>query len=180
MFCDDDALLDAMGQRGLWTVLCVGSGISQEPHALAAAGLDVTALDISPHAMHVASELTLGDAGVGRFFNGRRTRPGGSVKFAVGTLLDSCLCPGPFDVVIERRTLQLFPDGERSRALTALVARLSERGILVTHCHDGRWRPPAPPMHVVEPLLKTQGIEILRHGSSMPDDGRVAFVVMST
>ena len=109
MFCDDDALLDAMHTRGLTTVLCVGSGISQEPHALAAAGFDVTALDISPFAMRFASELTLSPSRVGQFFDLQRTRPGGTVKFAVGDLVDSTVCPGPFDVVIERKTLQLFP-----------------------------------------------------------------------
>jgi hypothetical protein len=180
MFCDDDALLDTIAERGLRTVLCVGNGISQEPHALAAAGLHITALDISPFATRLASELTLGESDVGRFFKGQRTRPGGSVRFEVGDLLDAAVCPGPFDVVIERRTLQLFPEIERARALMAVAARLSERGVLVTHCHDGGWKPPASPLHVVEPLLKPHGFQVLRHGSSMPDDGRVALVVMST
>jgi hypothetical protein len=180
MFCDDDALLDAMEVRGLKTVLCVGSGISQEPHALAAAGLDVTALDISAFAMRFASETALTDGEGGRFFNWNRTRPGGTVRCAVGSLLDPEACPGPFDVVIERKTLQLFPESERAAALSAVTARLSERGILLTHCHDGCWRPPATPRHVIEPLLGPAGFHILRYGSSVPSDGRVAMVVMST
>lgn len=102
MFCDDNSLLDAIKIRGLRTVLCVGSGISQEPQALAAAGLDVTALDISPFAMRLASELPLSGA-EGRFFDGNRIRPGGSVKFEVGNVLDAAVCPGPFDVSRGRR-----------------------------------------------------------------------------
>lgn len=180
MFCDDNALLDAMELRGLTTVLCVGSGISHEPHALAAAGLDVIALDISPFAMRFASALSLNATGVGRFFDSRRTRRGGSVKFAVGDLLDSTVCPGPFDVIIERKTLQLFPEHERAVALGALVARLSPNGILLTHCHDGSWKPPEPRTHVIEPLLGPSGFRIVRHGSAVPDEGRAAFVVLST
>jgi len=36
--------------------------------------------------------------------------------------MDPAICPGPFDVIVERRTLQLFPSGERGAA----VARLSD------------------------------------------------------
>jgi hypothetical protein len=31
--------------------------------------------------------------------------------------MDSAVCPGPDDVIIERRTLQLFADEERPHAL---------------------------------------------------------------
>ena len=47
MFCSDGELVDAMSACELRSVLCVGSGISQEPRALCAAGFDVTALDLS-------------------------------------------------------------------------------------------------------------------------------------
>lgn len=180
MFCDDNALLDAMNVRGLRTVLCVGSGISQEPHAVAAAGFHVTALDISPFAVRFASRLALSPGDIGRFFDSRRTRPSGTVTFAVGDLLDYTVCPGPFDVVIERKTLQLFPERERAVALGAVVNRLSQNGILLTHCHDGGWKPPASPIHLIQPLLRPSGVTVVEQGSPVPNEGRIAFVVMST
>jgi len=180
MFCEDNLLLSAMEARGLSTVLCVGNGISQEPHALAAAGMNVTALDISPVAIHLASRFALEPTDLGQFFDPNRTRPGGTVKFVVGDLLDSTVCPGPFDVAIERRTLQLFPEQERSAALRAVATRLSPEGILLTHCHDGGWRPPRKPKHVIEPLLGASGFSIAHHGSPVDRRGRIAFVVEST
>lgn len=181
MFCFGDGdLLDAIGQRHLETVLCAGSGISQEPHALAAAGLDVTALDISPFAMRFASQAVLNGNEHERFFGPNRARAGGTARFVVGDLMNPEVCPGPFDVVIERRTLQLFPEAERTAALSAVTARLSERGILLTHCHDGRWRPPAAPRHVIEPLLGPAGFHMMGRGSLLPSDGRVAIAMMST
>src|SRR5215208_5136720 len=68
MFCRDDKLLDAIHERRLSTVLCVGSGVSMEPHALSAAGLQVTALDISPVAMDFAGGMSNTPAGLERFF----------------------------------------------------------------------------------------------------------------
>ena len=179
IFCHEEPLLDAIEQRGLKTVLCVGSGISQEPHALAAAGLDVIALDISPFAIRFASQAVLNGDEHERFLGRDRTRPGGTARFEVGNLLDPAVFPGPFDVVIERRTLQVFPEPERAAALSAVTARLSERGILLTHCHDGSWRPPAAPRHVIEPLLGA-GFCRMRPGAPLPPDGRAVMIIMST
>ena len=180
MFCFGlGDLLDAIGQRRLKSVLCAGSGISQEPHALAAAGLDVTALDISSFAMRFASQAVLNGNEHEQFFGPNRARAGGTARFAVGDLMNPEVCPGPFDVVIERRTLQLFPEAERAAALSAVAARLSDCGILLTHCHDGRWRAPAAPRHVIEPLLGSHFYR-MRHGATLPPDGRAAMVVMST
>src|SRR5262245_47268332 len=52
---NDDLLVHFMNEYGLHTVLCAGNGTSQEPRALAAAGFDVTALDISPVAVRFAA-----------------------------------------------------------------------------------------------------------------------------
>src|SRR5215210_3484590 len=141
MFCRDDALLDAIHARGLSTVLCVGSGVSMEPHALTAAGLHVTALDISPVAMEFARQVSNTPAGIERFFKPEHLRPGGSLQFCVGDLTDPSMCPGPYDVIVERKTLQLFPEAERPAAVAAVVARLSENGLFLTHSHNGGWRP---------------------------------------
>lgn len=35
-------------------------------------------------------------------------RGGGILRFATGDVLDELVCPGPFDAIIERRTLQLL------------------------------------------------------------------------
>lgn len=54
MFCHDAPLIQCLIKRGAKTLLCAGDGISQEPRALAAAGFEVTAIDFSPAAVHLA------------------------------------------------------------------------------------------------------------------------------
>jgi len=178
MFCDDEELIRHMAARGMTRVLCVGNGISQEPRALAAAGLRVVALDLSPVASQLAQTWECSDADLEQFYDPSLQRPGGRLEFVAGDLLDPTVCPGPFDVVIERRTLQLFPPEERPVALDALSARLAVHGILLSHCHDGAWRPPEPREHALEELFRQRGWTIGR------DDGapgeRAAWLVLST
>ena len=59
----------------------------------------------------------------------------------MGDLFDVALCPGPFDVVIERRTIQRIPAQERPVALSALAGRLSEVGIFLSHSNDEQYSP---------------------------------------
>ena|SRR5215469_8364395 len=59
----DDLLLAIMAEYGLKKVLCAGNGLSQEPRALARAGYDVTALDLSPKASRPC-RLSRGDSGM--------------------------------------------------------------------------------------------------------------------
>jgi hypothetical protein len=75
----------------------------------------------------------------------------------VGDFRDPAVCPGPFDVVIERRTVQLFPDDDRANALQLLADRLDGHGIFLSHCHDARWRPPAARVHLTEPWFEENG-----------------------
>lgn len=135
LFCRDGRLIDAMRANRLKTILCAGSGISQEPKALALAGFDVTVLDISPLAIKVAQAWSVPDTLLLNLIEGRRARRAGRVRFVAGDLLDGGLCPGPFHVVLERKTLQLFPDDERPAAMRALAARLGRRGIFFSHSH---------------------------------------------
>ena len=53
----------------------------------------------------------------------------------LGDLLDTTVCPGPFDVVLERRTLQLYSDQHRPAAMHALATRLATPGIFFSHSH---------------------------------------------
>jgi SAM-dependent methyltransferase len=156
MFCDDGLLVDSMRANELHTILCVGNGISQEPRALAAAGFDVTALDLSPFATDMARQATPPPEYLKRLLGGRSLETGGQLDFTVGDLCDSTVCPGPFDVIIERRTLQLFVR-DHDRAVQAVANRLNPRGIFFSHAHDGGWRPPAPRRHACEDWFAAQG-----------------------
>jgi SAM-dependent methyltransferase len=143
MLCRDGRLIDGMRANRLKTILCVGSGISQEPKALALAGFDVTVLDISPLALKVAQACDVPDKFLLNFLEGRQVGRRRRVRFIEGDLLDASICPGPYDVVLERRTLQLYPDDDRPAAMRALAARLATPGIFFSHSHrnlaPGAW-----------------------------------------
>ena len=135
----DHLLVEVMADAGLRTILCAGSGISQEPRALAVAGFDVTALDLSPTAMSVAKAHELDSRDFSRFCPAEARRPGGHVEFVVGDLFDVAICPGPFDVIIERRTVQRIPEDRRGIALQSLAGRLGEVGIFLSACDDDQF-----------------------------------------
>jgi len=166
-----------MRKLGLRTILCAGNVLSREPHALAAAGFDVTAVDLSewatefmkkvrpkpealrrffaypgfirpslPLSLRSAASRLKDPRGIAtvdqeirllwhcntrtlrsRLFNPAR-RGGGTLSFLSGDLLDPSFCKGPFDVIIERRTVQLFSSSERDEILQRLAARLNSNG----------------------------------------------------
>jgi hypothetical protein len=182
MFCDDEQLIEAMQSRGVKTVLCAGNGISQEPRALAAAGFKVTAMDLSPAATYLAELWQFTPDELDRFCRKEQRRAGGSATFVTGSIFDPAVCPGPFDVIIERRMLQLSPEEERGNALEALTARLSVDGLFLSHCHDGGWRPPAEPVHLVERCLRERNWPIAKVGwkERFAYRGRVAWLQMTT
>ena len=181
---NDDWLASVMYEYGLRTILCAGNGVSQEPKALAAAGFDVTALDISTVAVSSAKQCN--DDRCLDFCSPKIRRPGGHVEFAVGDLLDATVCPGPFDVVIERRTIQWFGEHERAAALSALSGRLGQSGIFLSHClddpfplelgwsqHEFGW------FHASEAWFRTNGWTIWDGIRSSALTGRVAWLVRS-
>ncbi len=178
LFCDDGPLVDAMGTSGLRSVLCVGNGLSQEPRALAWAGFDVTVLDLSPLATEMMKRAEPPADYLARLIGGRSPGQGGRLRFVTGDLRDPTVCPGPFDVVIERRTLQLFPEDERPQALRAVADRLAPRGIFLSHCHDGCWRPPAPRTHANAAWFDAEGWP--RANGSTTVEARVAWLFMTT
>ena len=178
MFCDDTHLIECLIRRGAKELLCAGNGISQEPRALAAAGFEVTAIDMSPVAADIAQTWHFSSKELDTFCHKEQRAPGGTATFVVGDILNRSECPGPFDAIIERRTLQLFPEEERGVALDALALRLKPEGMFLSHCHDGAWKPPSKPVHQVEHVFRGRGWSIVRRP---PDHhGRTAWLTMST
>jgi SAM-dependent methyltransferase len=180
MFSDDRGLIAYMTSRGFRSVLCAGNGISQEPRALESAGFDVTALDLSPAAAQLAQAIRPGPDYLSMFADTASWRSEGTLKYVTADLLDAGVCPGPFDVIIERRTVQLFRGPEFGKALEALARRLRPDGLFLSHCHDGGWRPPTPPAHAAESWFREQGWTIWRGDLRTAPNKRVANLFMST
>jgi len=185
MMSSDDRLIPLLAGRHVRTILCAGNGLSTEALSLALHGFHVTALDVSsvPGARMVASlsdpdgahsrlpgfgvtgnTVRFGDAGLlgsdvcPRIHRTDAHPPqgGGSLTFATGDLMDPGVCAGPFDAVIERRTVQLFPEAERPAAVDRLVSRLADRGLFVSHHHDGCGRP-GETTHYATSLITARG-----------------------
>jgi SAM-dependent methyltransferase len=180
MFCDDRRLVEVMNSEGMKSVLCAGSGISQEPHALADAGFEVMALDLSPRAMAFVRDLKLSSEGFDHFCAPDMRRPGGRVDFITGNILDSTVCPGPFDVIIERLTAQNYINGDIGAVLGGLAKRLSPGGIFLSHTHDGSWRPPADPRHFTKAWFQDNQWTIWDGNRDRKPRGRVAWPITST
>jgi hypothetical protein len=178
MFVDDGKLVDAMLANGLKTVLCIGNGVSQEPRALAWAGFDVTAMDLSPLATELARRATPPDDFLKQLVGGKSGGRNGLLEFVVGDVRDSSCCPGPYDVVIDRKTLQLFPGADRATAMQAVANRLASRGIFFSHAHDGSWKPPAPRRHATESWFRTEGWQFWRGGTRLTT--RVAWLLTTS
>lgn len=179
MFCWDHELVAAMTSADMKTVLCVGSGISREPRALAEAGFTVVAMDLSPTAIEIARAVEFTADDVGTFFDPKFRRPGGSVDFVVGSFLDPSVCGGPFDVIIERRTAQLFAGRDLDGVMSKLSNRLTENGILFSHCHDASGGPWDDPVHFAESWFRDDGWSDWRGEGDKPR-GRVAWTFIST
>jgi hypothetical protein len=180
MFCDDRQLVTVMRNKGMSSVLCAGSGISQEPRALAEAGFRVVALDLSPKAMEIARSLEFPAHAFESYCDVGSRRPEGTVEFVVGDLLDPNRCPGPFDVIIERRTAQLFLAEGLEGILSAMANRLSKTGIFLSHSHDGGWKPPGSPRHFTKSWFKENGWHVCTGSLDQVPSGRVAWLYTTT
>ncbi|MFN8177753.1 MAG: hypothetical protein U0167_07495 [bacterium] len=208
----DAALPGLLASRGAQTILCAGNGLSSEALSLALLGFHVTALDISAvpadvfgrmlrspwHPLNRIRGIGIGDDNVVRFACSGpidselcpvmhrsadlAPKGGGTLALVTGDLMDPNVCPGPFDVVIERRTVQLFPQDQQISALDCLVGRLAERGVFVSHEHQGGWRPGKPETHHAEAWLRSRGFVLRsRLGSEQRDSApRLAYLVFST
>jgi len=180
MFLDDSELVRAMKDEGMKRVLCAGNGISQEPKILAAAGMDVVALDISPQAAEIAKRFQIPMGAISQYYGAGFESPGGKLEFVTGNILDPTVCPGPFDVIIERSTVQNYYSRDIGTVMNPLANRLSENGIFFSHCHNGAWRPPAKPVHFSESWFKGAGWTIWYGDSGRKPQGRVAWLCLST
>jgi SAM-dependent methyltransferase len=180
MFCDDRNLVQVMNTEGMNSVLCAGNGISQEPRALAQAGFQVVALDLSPRAVEIARGFKFPTDGFEYFCEPGMRRSGGHVDFAVGDILDPAVCPGPFDVIIERRTAQIFFNHDMGSVLGALAERLGQDGIFLSHCHDGAWKPPAEPRHFTKSWFQQKRWTIWNGSPGRKPPGRVGWLFTST
>ena len=204
MMASDRELVPRLIGRGARSILCAGNGLSAEAFALALNGFDVTALDISSIAaaaqraafidgpQRIAGSTAHEDGTIvfppgpidPRFLppihraENSHPRGGGSLRHAVGDLCDPNVCPGPFDVIIERRTVQLFPVAEHAAALARLTDRLGSRGYFISHQHKGAWRPDEPRTHFAEEWLASSGF--VREGIEFPDAPRVAKLWFTT
>ena len=95
-------------------------------------------MDFSAQAIEIAKSFELPSEGFEFYCDPASRKPGGSLEFVVGDILDPKVCPGPFDVIIERRTAQIFFAHDLGQTvLDALANRLSDNGIFLSHCHDG-------------------------------------------
>ncbi|MBK5256311.1 MAG: hypothetical protein JJE39_09795 [Vicinamibacteria bacterium] len=205
----DPTLVALLHRRGARKILCAGIGLSSESLALALHGFDVTSLDISDvpglafHAgigdpAHPFSRLpiqTVKDDGTVIFLADQvidpdlcprihgseeyPSRGGGSLSHSTGDLVDPEVCPGPYDVLIERRTVQLFPEAEHEAALNGLAARLGPRALFISHQHLGSWRPGQPRRHFASDWLEAS--DFTPEGASeVGDTARVARLQFST
>jgi hypothetical protein len=180
LFSNDRGLVEAMRSRSGRTVLCVGNGVSMEPRALAAAGFEVTALDLSSTATDTARSMELALEALDSYIDPGQQQPGGSVQFVAGDLFDQA-CPGPFDMIIERRTVQLFDEADRTRALESLVGRLGAKGILFSQCHAASWRPPGRPVHAAEAWFRAKESITVHKGRELHStSGQVAWLLFTT
>jgi hypothetical protein len=207
----DERLVGLLTRRGASTVLCAGNGLSTESLSLALHGFHVTALDVSRliaamfeeclrdpgHRIHKipgarASDDAIEFEGTGpipvemcpkiHLNDACPPRRGGSLRYVAGDLAAAEVCPGPFDAVIERRTVQLFPDAEKEQALDRLAARLSERATFVSHMHDGGGGPNRHRPHHAPEWARSRGF-VLSHEvdeDTLRSAARVACIRMTT
>jgi hypothetical protein len=87
----------------------------------AAAGFEVTALDLSAAATQLAQAIQPTSDHLSMFVDPASTRPGGTLAYVTADFLDAGVCPGPFDVIIERRTVHLFHGSELRKAMEVLT-----------------------------------------------------------
>jgi len=151
--------------------------------AFCAAGFAVTGLDISRVALAYARRGESWEAFRTHFLGDVEERPGGTCAFVEGDLFDSAVCPGPYDIVMCRNTIQYFQhDGRLEAALASLVRRLTPTGILLIGTYGA-----VPAFDVIDDWLSLNGFQLVRGGAAGPEAmfpkppyRRVAWTLCST
>lgn len=131
-----DELVPILRKLDLRKILCVGNGVSLEALALAYAGFEVDVLDISKEAIDFISNYELTDNDLKKFYSENQHHEGGKINYIVGDFTDKSICPGSYDVIITRRTLQYFTRNNFFRTLNTLIEKLNEGGMFVNHTHN--------------------------------------------
>ena len=131
-------LVPLLAQRRARRVLCVGNGKSLEAHLLVAEGFEVDTLDVSAEANSYLATMDSSKAKAAWPFRMPLPEFQGAPSIHIGDIRDTDACPGPFDAIIIRRTLQYYEDAEASRILDGLWRRLSETGLLVLEDHNAK------------------------------------------
>lgn len=185
MFVKIRGFIEALEELENPRILCAGSGMSLEPLALAASGADVSVLELSGQAVSTMRAIQMDSTDVEALcerFDGTigAMGPPSAVQWHHGDIFDLDCCPGPFDLIIERRTAQTYPEAVRSELLDRLAARLGPDAILFSHCHVGGWRPPDPRPHFTRPWLEARNWQVWKGPPSPKPPGQVAWLMTST
>lgn len=160
------AALPRMRTQNARTVLSVGCGVALDVRAFAAAGFAVTALDVSAVAIRYARTTELTSKSTPHYLDRSDLCSGGSLEFVLADLFDTAQCPGPYDVVICRNTLQYFQYAGRLRAaLNAVVGRLAPAGFLFIGTHGA-----IPAFDAIDDLLIESGFRLVRGWDVQPAD----------
>ncbi len=107
---------DAPETGGGRSAVVVGCGLGNDAEALAGAGFEVTAFDVSPSAIAWAKKLS----------------PDSSVNYVTADLFElPADWLGAFDVVFEFRTIQALPVSVRREAIAQITALIKPGGTLL-------------------------------------------------
>ena len=154
--------------------------MSQEPKALAVVGFQVVALDFSSVALSISASWEPKFKDLEIYYDPKWRRKGGYLEYVEGDILNPTVCPGPFDVIIERRTSQLLPEEQKAVFMEALAKRLSPEGILFCHSHDASWSPPEKPRHFTRTWFEKNKWNFWNGSPGKKPKGQVAWLMTST
>ncbi len=137
-------------QSGPVEALDVGCGLGDNAEALAAAGMAVTAFDLSPSAIRWAKQR----------FASSKVRYQSADLFAPPAIWRQ-----KFDFINEIYTLQSLPEPLRRRAIKAIASFVKPGGTLLVICRGRAESEPAegPPW----PLAKSEIMDFTRHGLTL-------------
>ena len=145
-------LVDHLGAHpGPGRAVVVGCGLGDDAEAVAAAGYETVAFDVSLHAVEWCRDRFRGSA----------------VDYRLADLLDlPAVLVGSADLVVENRTIQSLPPSVRTAAIDAVASLLAPAGylLLITWLRPDDAVPTGPPWAVsageLERFEEEAGLEI--------------------